>query len=210
MNGRKMKNYRHKLNTLGYSQRMLLFGIIALAMGVIFKCFHLDIIGWIGIISGALAIVLLFLLVAIELHQDKVLNEEAIAADAKLEAAVKKKSFALPYNGGEIWSEHLDGLYTYKEIVFRKFERDIPEMMKPSAPSAIAVALAETKVDKEILNKILDTYLNADKIIRRVAFVGLDRRSQKQLQQLLNDASPNVKFEVYCTEDFEKAKEWLV
>lgn len=210
MNGRKMRNYRHKLNTLGYSQRMLLFGIIALIVGLILKCFHLDIIGWIGIISGALAIVLLFLLVAIELHQDKVLNEEAIAADAKLAAAVKKKSFVLPYNGGEIWAEHLDGLYTYKEIVFRKFERDIPEMMKPSSPSTIAVALTETKVDEEILNKILDTYLNTDKIIRRVAFVGLDRRGQKQLQQLLNEASPNVKFEVYCTEDFEKAKEWLV
>lgn len=30
---------------------------------------------------------------------------------------VKKKSFALPFRGGEIWFEHLDGIYQYTELV---------------------------------------------------------------------------------------------
>ena len=27
----------------------------------------------------------------------------------------KKKSFAIPYNGGEIWIENLDGMYGYED-----------------------------------------------------------------------------------------------
>lgn len=34
-------------------------------------------------------------------------------------AGYKKKSFALPYNGGEIWFEHLDGLYGFEELVLK-------------------------------------------------------------------------------------------
>lgn len=28
---------------------------------------------------------------------------------------VRKKSFVLPFKGGEIWFEHLDGMYQYTE-----------------------------------------------------------------------------------------------
>lgn len=35
-------------------------------------------------------------------------------------AGVKKKSFILPYAGGEIWFEHLDGIYQYTEFALEK------------------------------------------------------------------------------------------
>lgn len=37
---------------------------------------------------------------------------------------VKKKTFILPYNGGEIWFEHLDGMYQYTELVREKLKKD--------------------------------------------------------------------------------------
>ena len=33
---------------------------------------------------------------------------------------VKKKSFVLPYGGGEIWFEHLDGMYQFTDLVLAK------------------------------------------------------------------------------------------
>ncbi len=205
-----MKHYKHKLNTIGYGQYILLFGIVMLALGLVCKCFGLDEMGRVCFIAGGMTIAIMFLLLAIELHQDKVLNAEAIAADAKLEAAIQKKSFSMPYGGGEIWAEHLDGLYTYKEQVLKKFKEDLPKILKPSAPSAIAVALAETKVDEEILQSIMDAFINTEKSIRRVAFVGLDSGSRKRLKRIAQDRHGKIKFALHCTDDFEKAKEWLI
>ena len=39
-------------------------------------------------------------------------------------AGVKKKSFILPYAGGEIWFEHLDGIYQYTELAIEKLCAD--------------------------------------------------------------------------------------
>ncbi len=205
-----MKEFRYKLNTIGYGHYMLTFGIVMLALGLLCRAFGLDAIGCICFVAGGTAIIFMLALVAIELHQDKVLNAEAIAADAKLEAAIKKKSFALPYAGGEIWTEHLDGLYTYKDTVLQKFQQDMPEMLKPSAPSAIAVALAETRVDAEILQAILDACMNADKTIRKVVFIGLNRRCRQLLNQLVSVNRDRIRFMVHYIDDFEKAKEWLM
>ena len=209
-----MKNYRHKFNTIGYGHYVISFGIALLAVGFILEGVGLRKPAVICMIAGGAAIAGILLIVAYELHQDKVLNDEAIVADAKLDAAIRKKSFVLPYRGGEIWAEHLDGLYTYKEFVLEKFKRDIPQILKPSAPSAIAVALAETKIDAEILQTIVETFRNAScnqgKMIQKVAFVGLNRRTQKLLEQMIAKDKEHIRFEVFCCEDFEKAKEWLV
>ena len=71
-----------------------------------------------------------------------------------------------------------------------------------------------TKVDEEILQTVLDALQGsnggAQKVISRVAFVGLDRRARKLLQQLMNKRKEQIRFLVFCTEDFEKAKEWLI
>ena len=37
----------------------------------------------------------------------------------------RKKSFLLYYNGGEIWFEHLEGLYEYEDLVTEKLNSDI-------------------------------------------------------------------------------------
>ncbi len=209
-----MKHYRHKFNTIGYGHYVLLTGVLLIVAGLLCNGFELETVGFICMAAGGILIAVMLLIIAYELHQDRVLNEEAIAADEKLEAARKKKSFVLPYNGGEIWAEHLDGLYTYKELVLEKFNRDIKQMMKPSAPSAIAVSLTETKVDDEILKAIMHVLQsgtqNTDKMISKVAFVGLDRRSRRMLKEIVSENQDKIRFAVFCTEDFEKAKEWLI
>lgn len=209
-----MKHYRHKFNTIGYGHYVLLTGIFLIVAGLLCNGFELETVGFICMATGGLLIAVMLLIIAYELHQDRVLNEEAIAADEKLEEARKKKSFVLQYNGGEIWAEHLDGLYTYKELVLEKFKQDIPQMMKPSGPSAIAVALTETKVDDEILKAITHVLQsgeqNADKTISKVAFVGLDRKSRRLLKKIVSENQDKMKFTIFCTDDFEKAKEWLV
>jgi len=37
----------------------------------------------------------------------------------KYKLGLKKKSFSLSYNGGEIWCEHLDSLYDQTELYCR-------------------------------------------------------------------------------------------
>ena len=46
---------------------------------------------------------------------------------------VKKASFSLPYRGGEIWFEHLDGMYQYTELVLKKLRSDSAAFLAPSA-----------------------------------------------------------------------------
>ena len=48
---------------------------------------------------------------------------------------VKKKSFVLPFRGGEIWFEHLDGMYQYTNLVIEKLKRDRMFFLLPSKPS---------------------------------------------------------------------------
>ena len=65
----------------------------------------------------------------------------------RYEPGLKKKSFSLFYNGGEIWCEHLDSLYGDKELLKQKFEHDLIQISRPSASSFIAVVLDESAVD---------------------------------------------------------------
>ena len=67
---------------------------------------------------------------------------------------VKKKSFVLPFRGGEIWFEHLDGMYQYTDLVLEKLKRDRMVFLLPSKPSQIAFVLDETVVTKDIVEKI--------------------------------------------------------
>ena len=63
---------------------------------------------------------------------------------------VKKKSFVLPFRGGEIWFEHLDGMYQYTDLVLEKLKRDRMVFLLPSKPSQIAFVLDETVITKEM------------------------------------------------------------
>lgn len=57
----------------------------------------------------------------------------------------KKKSFVLPYNGGEIWFEHLDGIYGYEQLVLQKLAGDVPRFSRPSHPRIFALYLTRPR-----------------------------------------------------------------
>ena len=58
-------------------------------------------------------------------------------------SGVKKKSFILPYAGGEIWFEHLDGIYQYTELAIQKLRADTAVFCRPSSPGYITFVLDE-------------------------------------------------------------------
>jgi GTP:adenosylcobinamide-phosphate guanylyltransferase len=129
---------------------------------------------------------------------------------AKALPGTNKKSFSMYFGGGEIWFEHLDGMHSYTDEVKHKFIADTQNVIKPSAPSLIAVNLDETVVNEEIIDLITDTYIKNTVYIHKVVFVGLDRHSQKLMIQAFKKRQGEYQFAVNYINDFEKAKEWLV
>jgi hypothetical protein len=120
---------------------------------------------------------------------------------------VKKKSFVLPFRGGEIWFEHLDGMYQYTHLVLDKLENDSKTFLLPSKPSQIGFVFDETLVTKDIVEKTVNLLCDERKVFLRVCFIGTDRKTQQMLRTALKDKS---RFAVSFINDFEKAKEWLV
>ena len=121
-------------------------------------------------------------------------------------AGVKKKSFAMYFGGGEIWFEHLDGIYEYTDIAVQKLENDFPSFKKPSSPSLFAVNLDETVIDDKLIQALADKLVHGGKRFTRVAVVGADAVSRRKLKKALCGGGFALKF----INDFEKAKEWLV
>lgn len=119
---------------------------------------------------------------------------------------VKKKSFAMYFGGGEIWFEHLDGIYEYTDIALQKLENDYPTFRKPSAPSLIAVNLDETLINDKLIQALADKLAGGGKLFTRVAIVGADGGTKRKLKKALCGGGFALKF----INDFEKAKEWLV
>lgn len=117
-----------------------------------------------------------------------------------------KKSFSMFFGGGEIWFEHLDGIYSYEDLVLKKLDADTAFFTRPSKPSLICFNLDETNITENIINAIVDKLLNSSKVFTRVCFVGVDRRSRKSLCKLLAGKT----FALDFIDDFEKAKIWLV
>lgn len=124
----------------------------------------------------------------------------------KYEIGLAKKSFSLYYNGGEIWCEHLDSLYSEKEMLKQKFLQDLVTISRPSTSSFIAVALEESEIDQEILDLIMDSFVALQKPLRRVVFVGMNSKMKSYIKKKTKDIS----FSITCIDDFEKAKEWLI
>lgn len=119
---------------------------------------------------------------------------------------IKKKSFILPYAGGEIWFEHLDGIYQYAELAIEKLRTDTAIFRRPSSPGYITFVLDETIITEELISEIADALLEPGKRFMRVAFVGADRLSYKKLKKLLYGHSFAIKF----FDGIEPAKEWLL
>ena len=78
-----MKKYKHKLNMLEPGRIMLIcIGVLAV-IGLVLQLLGLKIIAWCVLgVAGVLIIVLLILL-AIEEHQDKVMNESYLEEEEK-------------------------------------------------------------------------------------------------------------------------------
>lgn len=204
------KNYKHKLNMLEPGNKMLKLMGILLAGGLLTHLIHLYIARNLLLVFAGIVLATLLILVAVELHQDKVLNEQAIRLDSKLEAGIRKKSFSLYHNNGEIWCEHLDSLGDHKQIVMNKFNEDLLEVKKVSAPSYIAVNLDETLVDREILEMVLYSYRDMDKDMKKVVFIGLSKRNIRLMKKIISESNKEITYIITCINDFEKAKEWLV
>lgn len=110
------------------------------------------------------------------------------------------------FGGGEIWFEHLDGIYGYTNLAIEKLEKDYQEFKRPSLPSLIAINLDETEVNDRLLQAVTEKLLHGEKRFTRVVFVGVNRSEIRKIKHLLQEASFIYNF----INDFEKAKEWLI
>lgn len=128
------------------------------------------------------------------------------AADGRTLPGFLKKSFTLPFAGGEIWFEHLDGIYQYSDLVTEKLNGDIPAFQRPSAPSNIAFVLDETVITDDIISQITAALTETNKRFLRVAIIGADRNPQNKLKHSLLGHGFALRF----FSDTEKAKEWLI
>lgn len=117
-----------------------------------------------------------------------------------------KKSFALPYHGGEIWFEHLDGMHGQEALVLEKLAADSASFLRPSAPGFLCVNVDETLVTERILDAICASLTTSRKVFRRVCFVGAGRRTAALLAARLGACG----FALGFISDFEKTKEWLL
>lgn len=72
---------------------------------------------------------------------------------------VRKKSFILPFAGGEIWFEYLDGIYQYAELAIQKLRADTAVFRRPSAPGYITFVLDETRITEELISEIADALI---------------------------------------------------
>lgn len=126
--------------------------------------------------------------------------------EQKVFAGINKKSFSMFFGGGEIWFEHLDGMYQYTNLAIEKLESDYQQFKRPSMPSLIAINLDETFVDNGLICAIAGKLLNSDKRFTRVVFVGVKKSVSRKIKNALGEGN----FALAFINDFEKAKEWLV
>ena len=120
---------------------------------------------------------------------------------------VKKKSFVLPYGGGEIWFEHLDGMYQFTDLVLAKLENDSHFFLLPSKPAHISFVLDETLITKAVVDEIARLLCDTPKKYMRVCFIGTDRKIQGLFRRALRGRS---RFAFSFFFDFDMAKEWPV
>lgn len=119
---------------------------------------------------------------------------------------VRKKSFILPFAGGEIWFEHLDGIYQYTELAIQKLHADTAIFRRPSSPGYITFVLNETMITEKLISEIAAALTEPGKQFMRAAFVGADRLSCKKLKKLLHGQGFAIRF----FDGIEPAKEWLL
>ncbi len=121
-------------------------------------------------------------------------------------AGFKKKSFKMAFGGGEIWFEHLDGIYDNENLALEKLAGDRPTFCRPSYPSVVAFVLDETRITNAIIAAIADALLLSGKYFQKVCFVGADKQAERALRGALRGG----KFAILFIDDLQKGKEWLI
>ena len=114
---------------------------------------------------------------------------------------VKKKSFSMYFDGGEIWFEHLDGIYDYTELALEKLERDYLQFKRPSLPSLIAVNLDHTYIDDSLIRSLAEKLLDNSKRFTRAVFVGTDKKARAKIRKAVSGGG----FAFAFIDDFEQA-----
>lgn len=123
------------------------------------------------------------------------------------QAGLKKRSFELFYNGGSLWSEHLDGMGSLKEQVIEKFLSDKKTFCRPSMTSFMIINLDETDFDADIISCITETIIGSEKRFMKIAFVGVKKAFDRNDFMKISAAKGcPVKF----FDDYEKAKQWVL
>ena len=118
----------------------------------------------------------------------------------------RKSSFALPYNGGEIWFEHLDGLYGHEALALEKLAGDAPLFSRPSSPAYICFVLDETAVTAAVVEAVKQALSRSGKRFLKIAFTGLDRKGRRSIKRSLSACGCPIGF----LDGLEQAKEWLL
>ncbi|MGN0480298.1 MAG: hypothetical protein ACI4EV_01870 [Lachnospiraceae bacterium] len=124
----------------------------------------------------------------------------------KERAGINKKSFELYYNGGTIWCEHLDSMGNMEAEVINKFKEDCKTFSCLSVSSYMIINLDETVVSEQIAECIVNVILECRKRFIKIAFVGVDKKAQKQFEKIRKESSVMVSY----LKDYEKAKEWVL
>ena len=120
------------------------------------------------------------------------------------QAGIRKKSFELNYNGGTIWCEHLDGMGACENEVISKFIGDKKSFSRPSVSSFMIINLDKTDITGQIAETIVNCISDTEKLIRKIAFVGVEKRWQRSFGVLKKKG-----IVISFISDYEKAKEWL-
>lgn len=118
----------------------------------------------------------------------------------------RKKSFLLYYNGGEIWFEHLEGLYGNEDLVIEKLNSDVPQLTKPSATSFVCFVFFDTAITDNIVLAVKEAVLGSNKHFTKIAFCGLNKRDQKKFKREFSDRGFGIAF----FDGLEDAKVWLL
>ena len=117
----------------------------------------------------------------------------------------RKQSFALPYRGGMIWFEHLDGLGSRMDLAREKLMRDRPQLLSPTGPGQVCVVLNETRVDAALADALMAALCRGGKRFTRVCLVGADLRTRRRIRRAAEDTFP-----LAFLPGLEQAKEWLI
>ena len=118
----------------------------------------------------------------------------------------RKKSFLLYYNGGEIWFEHLEGMYENEDLVVEKLNSDVPLFVKPSSTSFVCFVFYDTFITYNVISAVKKAVLESQKNFTKIAFCGLDRKNQKKFKKIF----ANQGFGIAFFDGLEDAKVWLL